>query len=44
LRLDAQYNPAWLNLGLIYVRLGDEAQAFMLVLYEADAYNNIGYI
>ena len=46
-RLDAKYDPAWLNQGLVYARLGNEAaaiQAFMHVLDEADAYNNLGYI
>ncbi|MDD1622658.1 MAG: tetratricopeptide repeat protein [Methylococcaceae bacterium] len=46
-KLDAKYNPAWLNQGLVYARQGDDAaaiQAFMHVLDEADAYNNLGYI
>ena len=46
-RLDANYDSAWLNLGLVHARLGNEAaalQAFMHVLDEADAYNNLGYI
>ncbi len=45
--LDAKYNPAWLNQGLLYARLGNDAaalQAFTHVLDEADAYNNLGYI
>jgi Flp pilus assembly protein TadD len=45
--LDGKYNPAWLNQGLVYARLGNDAaalQAFMHVLDEADAYNNLGYI
>jgi len=45
--LDAKYNPAWLNQGLVYARLGNDTaalQAFMHVLDEADAYNNLGYI
>ena len=46
-RLDAKYGPAWLNLGLVHARRGNDAaaiQAFMQVLDEADAYNNLGYI
>jgi Flp pilus assembly protein TadD len=46
-KLDANYNPAWLNQGLIYARQRNDAaalQAFMHVLNEADAYNNLGYI
>lgn len=46
-KLDAKYNSAWLNQGLVHARLGNDAaaiQAFMHVLDEADAYNNLGYI
>ncbi|MBL6986555.1 MAG: tetratricopeptide repeat protein [Methylobacter sp.] len=46
-RLDAKYDSAWLNQGLVHARLGNDAaaiQAFMHVLDEADAYNNLGYI
>ena len=46
-RIDAKYGPAWLNQGLIYARRGNDTaaiQAFMHVLDEADAYNNLGYI
>jgi Flp pilus assembly protein TadD len=46
-RIDAKYDSAWLNQGLVHARLGNDAtaiQAFMHVLNEADAYNNLGYI
>lgn len=46
-RLDGKFDSAWLNQGLIHARLGNDAsaiQAFMHVLDEADAYNNLGYI
>lgn len=46
-RLDGKFDSAWLNQGLIHARLGNDAaaiQAFMQVLEEADAYNNLGYI
>lgn len=45
--LDAKYDSAWLNQGLVHARLGNDTaaiQAFMHVLDEADAYNNLGYI
>lgn len=47
LKLDGKFDSAWLNQGLIHARLGNETeaiQAFMHVLDEADAYNNLGYI
>ncbi|MGZ8181266.1 MAG: tetratricopeptide repeat protein [Methylobacter sp.] len=46
-RIDAKYDSAWLNQGLVQARLGNDSaaiQAFMHVLNEADAYNNLGYI
>ena len=46
-RLDAKYDPACLNLGLVHARLCNEVaalQAFRHELNEADAYNNLGYI
>jgi Flp pilus assembly protein TadD len=45
--IDPAYDSAWLNQGLIYARLGEEAsaiQAFRHALNEADTYNNLGYI
>ncbi len=46
-KLDGKYDSAWLNQGLVQARLGNDAaaiKAFMHVLNEADAYNNLGYI
>ncbi len=46
-RLDDKFDSAWLNQGLVHARLGNDTkaiQAFMHVLDEADAYNNLGYI
>ena len=46
-KIDAKYEPSWLNLGLVYARQDNDTaalEAFMHVLDEADAYNNLGYI
>ena len=46
-KVDAKYESSWLNLGLVYARQGNDSaalEAFMHVLDEADAYNNLGYI
>ncbi len=46
-KVDAKYESSWLNLGLVYARQGNDKaalEAFMHVLDEADAYNNLGYI
>ena len=46
-KVDAKYESSWLNLGLVYARQGNDTaalEAFMHVLDEADAYNNLGYI
>jgi len=47
LRVAPQYEPAVLNRGLYLLRLGREDEAFAdlkLVLSDADAYNNIGFL
>lgn len=47
LQADPRHESAWLNKGLILARQGREKaalDAFMAVLDEADAYNNLGFI